>query len=144
MLRTAMTTLALLLLAAPAFADDKEKAKKPLGTWVRQVGDNKVTIVLKDDAMTFTMTAEGNSLSVAAKYELKDGLLKGSITKIEKNEVGAQVDEGDKFSFKVKVEDGTLTLSELKGKDDQPLEGNAKELIEGEYKKEKKEEKKEK
>jgi hypothetical protein len=146
MLRTVTTTLILILLAVPAFADDKDKAKKPLGTWVREVGDNKVTIVLKADTMMFTMTAGGNSLSVATKYELKDGLLKGTITKIEKNEVGAQVDEGDKFSFKIKVEDGTLTLSELKGKDDTPLEGNAKELIEGEYKKEKekKEEKKDK
>jgi hypothetical protein len=144
MLRIAMTTTALFLVAAPAFGDDKGKDKKPLGTWVRQVGDSKVTIVLKADTMTFTMTAEGNSLSVAAKYELKDGLLKGTITKIDKNEVGAQVDEGDKFSFKIKVEDSTLTLSELKGKDDAPLEGNAKELIEGDYKKEKekKEEKK--
>lgn len=137
MLRTVMTTLALLVLAAPAFADDKDKAKKPLGTWVRKLDDNKVTIVLKDDTMTFSMSANGQELSVAAKYELKDGLLKGTITKIEKNEVGAQVDEGDKFSFKIKVEDGTLTLSELKGKDDTPLEGNAKELIEGDYKKEK-------
>jgi hypothetical protein len=137
MLRTALTMLALIVLSAPALADEKDKAKKPLGTWVREVGDNKVTIVLKADTMTFTMTANGSDLTVAAKYDLKDGLLKGTITKVEKNELGAQIDDGDKFSFKIKVEDNTLTLSELKGKDDNPVEGNAKDLIEGEYKKEK-------
>jgi hypothetical protein len=144
MLRTVTMTLVLAVLAAPALADDKDKAKKPLGTWVREVGDNKVTIVLKADNMIFKMVAGGNELSVAAKYELKDGELKGTITKVEKNEIGAQIEDGHKFSFKIKAEDATLTLSELKGNDGTPLEGEAKNLIEGEYKKEKekKEEKK--
>jgi hypothetical protein len=139
MLRTVTTALALILLAAPAFADEKDKAKKPLGTWVRKVGENKVTFEFKADSMTFTMTVDGNSMVVANKYELKDGLLKVTVTKIEKNDLGGKVDEGDTFTFKIKVEDGTLTLSELKDKTDNPVEGNVKDLVEGEYKKEKKE-----
>jgi hypothetical protein len=142
MLRTLIATLVLVTVAATVGAEGK--TKKPVGTWVREVGDNKITFVIKEDKVTTAVKMPNGDLAVEASYEVsKDGELKAKITKVVKNEIGAQIDEGSKFSFKYKIADGTLTVSDLKVDDNDAGEG-PKQLIEGEYKKEKKEEKKDK
>ena len=144
MLRIALTTLALLVLAVPALADDKDTAKKLVGKWVREVGDAKVTFEIKADKMITTLHTPNGDLVVQSAYEVSKDELKCKLTKIEKNEIGAGVEEDHKFSFKFKLEDGTLTISELKGNDGNEAGGEAKNLVEGEYKKEKEKNKEEK
>jgi len=146
MFRSTMAVLGLFVVAGLAAAQDK--VVKPLGTWVRDTGDNKLTFVIKADKFTATVHTQNGDLIVEASYEAtKDGELKAKITKIEKNEVGAQIEEGSKFSFKFKIADGTMTVSDLKDNDgNDPGEG-PKNLVEGEYKKQKeakKEDKKDK
>lgn len=142
MVRSAIAVLALVVVTVTAGADDK--VKKPVGTWVRESGANKVTFVIKADKMTVTLHTCNGDLAVEASYEAeKDGEMKAKITKIEKNDIGAGIEEGHKFSFKHKLADGTMTISDLKGNEGNDAEEGAKQLVEGEYKKEqeKKEEK---
>ena len=146
MIRTTVGILALVLVTAVAFADDK--VKKPVGTWTREAGDMKITFAIKADKMTVTFHGPNGDLVVVSSYEVpKEGEVKGKIDNIEKNDVGAGVEEGHKYSFRYKIADGTLTISELKGNDGNDADEGAKQLVEGEYKKvkeEKKEEKKDK
>jgi len=144
MVRSVIALLALVVVTATAGADDK--VKKPLGTWVRENGDNKMTFVIKDDKLTGTLHTGNGDLIVQTTYEVdKDSVLKAKITKVEKNDIGAQVEEGHTFTFKFKIADGTMTISDLKDKDGNDPGDGPKSLVEGEYKKEKdkKEEKKE-
>jgi len=144
MVRSVIAMLALVVVTATAGAE--EKVKKPLGTWVRENGDNKITFVITNDKLSATLHTGNGDLVIQTTYEVdKDSVLKTKITKIEKNDIGAQVEEGHTFSFKFKLADGTMTVSDLKDKDgNDPGEG-PKSLVEGDYKKEKdkKEEKKE-
>ena len=144
MVRFVMAVLALVVVITTAGA--QEKVKKPIGTWVRDTGENKVTFVIKDKMMTVTLHTGNGDLVVEASYEVnKDGEVKSKITKIDKNELGAQIEEGSTFSFKHKIADGTMTISDLKDKDGNDPGDGPKSLVEGDYKKEKekKEEKKE-
>jgi hypothetical protein len=143
MFRSTIAVLAFIVVTATAGAEDK--VKKPIGTWVRESGENKVTFVIKDDKMIATLHTDNGDLIVEASYEVtKDGEVKCKITKIEKNELGAQIEEGHTFSFKHKIADGTMTVSDLKGNNgDDPGEG-PKSTVEGEYKKQKEEKKEEK
>ena len=144
MVRSVIAMLALVVVTATAGAE--EKVKKPLGTWVRENGDNKITFVITNDKLSATLHTGNGDLVIQTTYEVdKDSVLKTKITKVEKNDIGAQVEEGHTFSFKFKIADGTMTVSDLKDKDgNDPGEG-PKSLVEGDYKKEKdkKEEKKE-
>jgi len=143
MYRSTIPVLGLFVVAALAAAEDK--VTKPLGTWVRESGDNKVTFVIKADKLTGTVHMQNGDLIVEATYEVtKDNELKAKITKIEKNELGAQIEEGSKFSFKYKIADGTMTVSDLKDNDGNDPGENPKQLVEGEYKKQKEEKKEEK
>jgi hypothetical protein len=118
--------------------DDKGKAKKPLGTWKRTVGDNSVIFDFKDDSLRATVGLSGNTIEIEADYGVsKDGVVFGRVNKVTKKGTEGGPSEGDLFSFKVVVEKDTLTTSELKSSAGDV--GDAKELFEGEYKKEKKE-----
>jgi hypothetical protein len=145
MYRSTIAVLALIVVTATAGAEDK--VKKPIGTWVRENGDNKVTFVITADKLTATLKTGNGDLIVQTSYEVdKDGEVKSKITKIEKNELGAQIEEGHTFSFKHKIADGTMTISDLKGNNGEDPGDGPKSLVEGEYKKakEKKEDKKDK
>jgi hypothetical protein len=144
MVRSVLALSALIVVCAAAYAQDK--VKKPIGTWVRENGDNKVTFLIQNDKLTATLHTGNGDLVVQTTYEVdKDSVLKAKITKVDKNDVGAQVEEGHTFTFKFKIADGTMSVSDLKDKDgNDPGEG-PRSLVEGDYKKEKdkKEEKKE-
>jgi hypothetical protein len=121
-----------------AAEDEKGKAKKPVGTWKRTVGDNSVTFEIQADTLKCTIGLSGNSIEVEADYSVsKDGVLFGRISKVTKKGTDGGPSEGDLFSFKVAVDKDTMTTSELKSSAGDV--GDAKELFEGEYKKEKKE-----
>jgi hypothetical protein len=141
MARYACGALTAVLFLAVGLASADDKAKKPIGKWTRTVGDASVTFDITADKLVCTLKGGGGSLKAEATYEVdKDGLLKGKLTKVESEGIeGPQ--EGDKFSFKFKIADGTMTLSDLKDKDDNEAGGQAKDLIEGDYKKETKKEK---
>jgi hypothetical protein len=86
------------------------------------------------------MTAElknssGEGLTVKAKITVgEDGVVKGEIEGVEGNSPNPP-EKGEKFSFKTKVAKGTLTISEMEGTGGDA----AKQLVEGDYKKKKKE-----
>lgn len=145
MLRRTAAALVVLVLSTLVLNAADPKAKKPTGKWVREVGDAKVSFDIHKEKLHFSMNVEGQSMKVDATYEVdKENVIKGKITKIEKKGLEGGPNEGDTFSFKFKVEDGTLTVSEVRGADGQEIQGQAKELIEGDYKLEKKKEKKDK
>jgi len=131
----AAALVALLPLAAPA---DDAKAKKPVGTWVREVEGSKIVFEIKADAVITKLTPGGGATgTIESSYTFSDdGVLVGTITKVDANGNDGLPTPGDKFSFKVKIDKDKMTLSELKlnGND---AEGGAKQLVEGEYKKEK-------
>jgi hypothetical protein len=144
MVRSVIAALALVVVTATAGAEDK--VKKPIGTWVRENGDNKITFVIKNDKLNATLHTGNGDLVLETSYEVdKESVLKAKITKIDKNELGAQVEEGNTFTFKFKIADGTMTISDLKDKDGNDPGDGPRSLVEGDYKKEKdkKEEKKE-
>src|SRR5437899_1766447 len=116
MLRCTIAVFTLIIVNTTAHAEDK--AKKPLGTWVREAGENKVTFAIKADKITSSIKMQNGDLVVESTYEVtNDGELKAKVTKVEKNEIGAQIEEGHKFSFKYKIADGTMTISDLKVND---------------------------
>jgi uncharacterized protein (DUF2147 family) len=136
MYRIAIAAFAFVVLAATIAAE--EKANKPLGTWTREAGEAKITFAIKAEKLTVTIHTPNGELVTDASYEVtKDGELKGKLTKIEKNELGANLDEGHTFSFKYKIADGTMTISDLKGHDGNDAEEGPKNLVEGEYRKSK-------
>ncbi len=140
MRRMAATLAASLLLAPLAGAAEDAKAKPPLGTWVRKVGDNSVRFKITKDKLHATIRHGDAGFELEATYEVdKDGVLKGKITKVEKKGTDGGPSEGEMFSFKFKLDGDAMTVSEVKGNDGQEVGGDAKELVEGEYKKEKKE-----
>jgi hypothetical protein len=136
-IRTATVALAALLAvtAGAARAEDKKadkaKATKPTGTWVRSLGgENKITFAFQGDTLKVTVANGGEKIEVETAYGVtKTGTLFGVIT--HKTGDGGP-NEGDLFSFKFQLGDGTMTVSDLK-----PDNAEAKQLIEGEYKKEK-------
>jgi hypothetical protein len=143
MLRLAAATLTAVVLVSALSAEDKDKADKKetkhLGTWTRTVDESKVTFDFKKDKMTAKIKTGQGTIDVEATYEVtKDGVIKGKITKVEKKGVDGGPDEGDTFSFKFKIKGDTFTVSELKDNDDKAVEGEAKALVEGDYKKVKK------
>jgi hypothetical protein len=126
-------TTALLVLAVcfalPVNAEDAA-AKKPAGSWARKAGDMTITFTFKADSLEVKVT-NGATIDIQADYGLtKDGTLFGIITKATKTGTDGP-NEGDLFSFRVKLEKDTLTISDLKGT--AGGEG-AKNAVEGEYK----------
>jgi hypothetical protein len=138
MLRYAAATLAAVVIVSTLAAEEK-KDNKPVGIWTREVDEAKLKIEFKKDKLVFSMKNNEGTISVEATYEVdKDGLLKGKVTKVEKKGIDGGPDEGDTFSFKFKTKGDKSTLSELKDKDGKDVNPATKQLIEGEYKKQKK------
>ncbi len=136
MARVTFATLAMLLLLVSATMGVDEKdvgKKKPIGTWKRTAGDHSITFTIKGDTLRVVMKGGDNVVEVDADYGVsKDGVLFGRISKGAKEGEGPS--EGDLFSFRFKIAKETLTLSELKTPHDS---AEARELVEGEYRKQK-------
>jgi hypothetical protein len=140
MSRWATTALLVMLVGVTsvrAEADKKEEpVKKPVGSWTKDAGEGTITFAFKaDNTMKVTLKQNDGSIELDTDYGMsKDGYVFGRIVKV-KGGGGNGPSEGDLFSFKIKVDKTTLTISDLtsgKGSDD-----NAKKLVEGEYKLEK-------
>jgi hypothetical protein len=137
MKRCTPVALGIVVLFAAAVRAEGEKAagNKPLGTWKRTVGDASLTFEFKADGMRCVLAAGGNTIEMDGDYGMtKDGVLFGRVAKVEKKGTNDGPSEGDLFSFKVKVDKDTLSLSELKTHNDS---AEAKQLIEGDYQKQK-------
>lgn len=135
MLQRLIPVALLLVLVAPALAEDKLDAKKLKGTWVREVDNNKISFEFKDDkAFRCRLHPSGaeDGPVIDCEYTIdKDGIVNFSITEIDKKGVDNLPDKGTKFSFKIEAGKEKLTISEFKGTEDP----GAKSLVEGEYKK---------
>lgn len=132
----AATLFALAAVAASAPADDKKDDKdKPAlsGTWTREAGGLDIKFeFLKDkkDVVKVSAMAGDNGVVVTAKYEVKDGRVKLTVTDAEeKGEFPNVPKKGMELSFKWSVKGDTATLDDLEG------EGldEAKPVLEGEY-----------
>jgi hypothetical protein len=128
----------LLLVVCTAAADERAQGgKNYLGTWKRTAGDNTITFEVKPQVLRILVTANGNTIEAEADYATtKDGVLFGRISKVIKKGTDDGPSEGDLFSFKLTHEKGSVNLSDLKGTG--PNENpEVKQLVEGEYRKEK-------
>lgn len=134
MTRRALVVLALAFVGTmPAGADDKAAAKKPCGVWKKTAGDNTLTLDIKPDSLKFTLAIGDNTIETEADYSVtKDGVLFGRLNKVAKKGAGDGPEEGALFSFRFTVDKDTLTLSDLKSTAES---AEAKELVQGEYKK---------
>jgi hypothetical protein len=137
MIRTLPVALAALLALAAGTAPgddkkaDKAKSTKPTGTWVRDLGgENKVTFEIKGDSLKVLVATGGEKIEAEAAYGVTStGTLFGIITK-KASDAGPP--EGEMFNFKFKLADNVMTVSDL-----HPDNAEAKQLVEGEYKKQK-------
>lgn len=126
-----LTLAGLIVLASPATGADD--VKKPAGAWTRTAGDNKITFDFKADSLHVTITNSGNSLEIVADYGLtKEGTLYGIVTKVERKGIDGGPEKGALFSFRVKMDKDTLTISDLKATEGQD---ESKQLVQGDYKK---------
>jgi hypothetical protein len=128
-----VTALALaLVVVAPLAAADA--AKKPLGTWTRTAGDATVSFHFKADGLTVVLKGEGDrKIEALADYGVsKDGVVFGRISKVTRTGIEGGPEEGDLFSFRLKVEKDKATLSDLGGTH---VNEDAKRLVEGDYEK---------
>ncbi len=133
---TALAGLGVLLVfAAAAQADgDKAAGNKPAGTWKRTAGDNTVSFEFKSDVLRCTIAANGNTIEAEADYGVtKDGIVFGRISKVSKKGTEDGPSEGELFSFRIKIDKDTATVSDLKTSMESP---EAQQLVQGEYKKE--------
>jgi hypothetical protein len=131
---TVALAMVLLLVGAAPGADEKEASKKkPVGTWKRTAGDNSITFTIKADTLHVVVKTGGDSKEIDADYGVsKDGVLFARINRTKNDGDGPS--EGDLFSFRFTLDNDRLTLSELKTPQDS---AQAKELVHGEYRKEK-------
>jgi uncharacterized cupin superfamily protein len=134
MLRCTVIGLVLGLLSTAPLSAGDTKAKKPLGTWTKTAGDIEVTFRFEADTLQCTLSGMGIVIDIAADYGMsKDGYVFGRITKVEKKGACVGPKAGDLFVFRFQAKDNSLTISNLG-----PAENaDAKELIEGDYKKKK-------
>jgi hypothetical protein len=136
MLRFAAPTLVLALLAsalvtAQAGGDKKKGPPRPEGTYTRTEGDVKVTFEFKKRHLQCTLTEGTKKLTAHADFGVsKDGVLFGRISKIEKAGFDEGPKEGTLFSFRFVLKEGGMTVRDLEA----PGNGNAKQIIEGDYK----------
>lgn len=118
--RVAILVACLSLCAASAAMSDEPKPieiTKPVGNW-----ENRLDI--KQDRLVWKI----NYLTVKADYAItKDSILYGVVTEVTGK--SKEIEEGDTFSFRFRVDDDTMNLKELKGrfvgeaKQKQELEG---------------------
>jgi hypothetical protein len=110
------------------------QTKKPIGTWTKP-GDISVSFTFEADTLICKLDLMGTVLTVHADYGMsKDGVIFGRINKVDKQGTDAGPSEGDLFTFHIAVKDNILTITNL-GPDSN---ADARPLVEGEYKAEKK------
>jgi hypothetical protein len=118
-----------------AVAEEKAKVTKPTGTFVREIGERKLTFTFKDDDLTITVKLGEASMVINCAYGVtKDGLLFAAMTKVEKKGTEGGPTKGDLFSAQYVIKKGELTLSEFKSTHG---DEEARRLVEGVYKEEK-------
>jgi hypothetical protein len=124
-------------LALPIIVQAEEKvAKKPVGTWVREVGKTKLRFAFKADKVTITLGSEDGSVSAEAAYGVTaDGTLFGVLTKVDTKGLEGGPTKGDLFSFDFSAGKSEMTISSLKGT---RLNEDAARIVEGVYSLEKK------
>lgn len=132
-------SLLILLIGLSVHAEDKKKTPPLSGSWTRTVGEYELSIIFqKDQTLLLKVRMDnGDGLDVIAKYTYEAKTLHGVVEKTMK--IGgfpAEPSKGDKFSFKWEPQKETAELKDLEG--DQ-TEG-ARPLLEGEWKKPKKDE----
>jgi hypothetical protein len=122
-----------LAIVVPAQGEDNA-AKKPIGIWSRSVNDQKITFDFKDDGMMVTLVINGDTIKAEGDYGItKEGRIFGILNKVTKPGNDGP-NEGDLFSFKVKVNDNKLTIDDLRGTKDS---SEAQQLVHGDYEKQK-------
>ena len=129
---TCAALLGLLIATPAALPAEKEEpaSRRPLGTWVREAKDTTVTVTFKGDAFTFKVEGGGGTVTAHGNYGVtKDGTVFGILTRVDKS--GGGPDKGDLFSFRVKIDKGTLTVSDLNGTN---VTDEARAVVQGEYK----------
>lgn len=124
------------LLVVPATADEKDKKEKPVsGSYTRKAGDLDLKMEFKkDNIMVYHVSIGDVGCVMTSKYTRdKDGTFKCEVTEFEKKgDFPASKDKGYKFTFKLKIEDKKVTLSDLEGDD---INADQKQAVEGEYEK---------
>jgi hypothetical protein len=136
-MRNQMTAIVLgvltLAFVVPVRGADSD-AKKPIGVWTKSVNDQKITFDFKADGMVVTLVINGETIKAEGDYGItKDGRIFGILNKVTKSG-GDGPNEGDLFSFKVKVSDNKLTIDDLRGTKDS---SEAQQLVQGDYEKQK-------
>jgi hypothetical protein len=126
--------LAVVLVAAAGSAgqDAKEKKAGPSGVWTRDVGGVVVKIDFTPGKGTLRASvAKGDDGCFATcKYEFKDGVVKGEVTKVEeKGNFPNPPPVGFGFGFKWAATGDTAELSDVTG----DFAADARPILEGEY-----------
>jgi hypothetical protein len=138
MARWVSAALALVVVCAlPLTAAEKKKTDRPIGTWSKSEGDLTVTFNIKADGLTVTLKGNNQKIEVAADYGVsKDGVVFGRVNKITKENTDGGPEEGDLFSFRFKLTDNKMTVSELNST---KTSEEARKLVEGDYEQKKSE-----
>jgi len=135
MRKCAVAMVAVLALGMTALGEDKGAGKKPIGSWKHTAGDNTVSFHFGPETVRTVVDAGGNTLEVEADYGVsKDGIVFGRIFKVTKKGIDEGPAEGELFSFKVVIDKETMTVSDFKTLNENDA---AKQLVQGEYTKEK-------
>lgn len=117
-----------------AAEDKKDKEKDKPTTWVKEVGDLVLTFEIGKETASYTIAAGDNGATIKSKVKWEKDTVTSEVTGVEvKGNFPAAPKKGDKFSFKWVVKGDTATLSELSGDNT----NEAKDVVEGEYKKKK-------
>ncbi len=128
---TALTLALLAVGTGTTLAAEESKTTRPIGTWVKDVGDNSITFHFKRDSMQVVLKNASGSCTVDADYgTTKSGVIFGIVTAV-KNEGINGPPEGLLFSFEASVAKDILTIKDLKGTDNE----EAKQAVQGDYKK---------
>lgn len=118
----------LVIAVAALSASAQPATKAPLGTWVREVGGNKVEFKFEAKTLSVQLMGGDKKISIDCDYGIaKDGTVFGRVHKLNSAE---GPDPGHLFSFKAKAAKDELTISDLVGTDN----AEARQLIEGTYK----------
>jgi hypothetical protein len=121
-----------------AVEDKKTEAKAPEGVWGKEVDDFELTLdFTKKDAVTITVMNGDNGLVINCKLSpTKEGGWKAKATKIEvKGDFPVQLADDYECGFKFEIDGDKAKLSDFTASEG---EDQGKEIVEGEYKKVKK------
>lgn len=122
----------LVVSAGSAGQDAKDEKAGPSGVWTREVDGVVVRIDFTPGKGTLkaSITKGDDACLATCKYEIKDGVVKGAVTKVEERGNFPEAPPvGFEFGFKWAPKADAAELSDLTG----GFAENAKPLIEGEY-----------